>query len=58
MSVECEIRNTQNTQNTLLPFGSRRRSDNWGEAQGEEVSRFAQVDNVEDDPLVNVNVVH
>ena len=43
---------------TISPFWSWRRSDDGSEAQSEEVSCFAQVDDVEDDPLVNVNVVN
>ena len=44
--------------NIRQPFWPGRGSDNWSEAEGEQVPRFAQVDNVEDDPLVNVNIVH
>ena len=44
--------------NDFRPFWPGRGSDDWSEAEGEQVPRFAQVDNVEDDPLVNVDIVH
>ena len=42
----------------MLPFRPGGGSDQGGEAQSEEVLGLAEVDDVEDDPLVGVHVLH